>query len=132
MTVAETFYPPPPQTWEVHIANLRLKLNSFQVKFQTHKHGTHTPYANMASIPLGYIFERQILPEQTIYRCKGNLTASRIHFKYWKNILISQFYEQFSRNDSKNDFKRISDSTHEHIIYHFKARGLDISNMVNI
>ena len=26
--------------------------------------------------------------------------ASRIHFKYWENILISRFYEQFSRNDS--------------------------------
>ena len=41
------------------------------------------------------LFERQILPQQTIYRWKGNLTASRIHFKYWKNILISRFYEQF-------------------------------------
>ena len=27
--------------------------------------------------------------------------ASRIHFKYWKNILISHLYEQFSRNDSE-------------------------------
>ena len=26
--------------------------------------------------------------------------ASRIHFKYQKNILISRLYEQFSRNDS--------------------------------
>ena len=26
--------------------------------------------------------------------------ASMIHFKYWKNILISRLYEQFSRNDS--------------------------------
>ena len=46
------------------------------------------------------IFERQILPQQTVYRWKGNLTASRIHFKYWENILISRYYEQFSRNDS--------------------------------
>ena len=46
------------------------------------------------------IFERQILPQQTIYRWKGNLTANRIPFKYWENILISRFYEQFSRNDS--------------------------------
>ena len=25
---------------------------------------------------------------------------SRIHFKYWKHILISRLYEQFLRNDS--------------------------------
>ena len=50
--------------------------------------------------PPPIIFERQILPQQTIYRWKGNLTASRIHLKYWKNILISRFYEQFSRNGS--------------------------------
>ena len=46
------------------------------------------------------IFEWQILPQQTIYRWKGNLTANRIHFKYWKNILISRIYEQFSQNSS--------------------------------
>ena len=50
--------------------------------------------------PPPIIFELQILPQQTIYRWKGNLTATRIHFKYWKNILISRLYEQFSRNDS--------------------------------
>ena len=42
------------------------------------------------------IFERQILPQQTICRRKRNLTASRIHFKYWENSLISRLYEQFS------------------------------------
>ena len=26
--------------------------------------------------------------------------ASRVHFKYWKNSLLSRLYEQFSRNDS--------------------------------
>ena len=46
------------------------------------------------------IFEQQILPQPTIYHWKGNLTASRIHFKYWSNILISRFYEQFSRDDT--------------------------------
>ena len=50
--------------------------------------------------PPPIIFERQILSQQTIYRWKGNLTASRIHFKYWENILILRLYEQFSRNDS--------------------------------
>ena len=34
--------------------------------------------------PPPIIFERQILPQQTIYRWKGNLTVSTIHFKYWK------------------------------------------------
>ena len=52
------------------------------------------------STPSPIIFEQQILPQQTIYRWKGNLTASRIHFKYWKTILIWRLYEQFSRNDS--------------------------------
>ena len=32
------------------------------------------------SLPPPIIFERQILPKQIIYRCKGNLTASRVHF----------------------------------------------------
>ena len=50
--------------------------------------------------PPPIIFERQILPQQTIYRWKGNLTASRIHFKYWKDILISRLHEQFSLHDS--------------------------------
>ena len=36
------------------------------------------------------MFERQILPQQTIYRWKGNLTPSRIHFRFLKNILISR------------------------------------------
>ena len=54
-----------------------------------HTH-THTPIT----------FEPLILPQQTIYLWKGNLTANRIHFKYLKNILISRFYEQFSQNGS--------------------------------
>ena len=67
--------------------------------------------------PPSIIFERQILPQQIIYRWKGNLTAGRIHFKYWKNILISRFYEQFSRNGSamapEKNFKLLK---YEHII----------------
>ena len=39
--IAENSYP---QKWEVHVANFRPK-NGFQVKFQTQKHGMHTPYA---------------------------------------------------------------------------------------
>ena len=63
------------------------------------------------------IFEGRNWPQQTIYRWKGNLMASRIHFKYWKNILISRLYEQFSRKDSamalEKNFKLLK---YEHII----------------
>ena len=74
-------------------------------------------------------FEWQILPQQTIYRWKGNLTASRIHFKYWENILISRFYKQFSRNDSAIALEWLSEKCqtlqYEHIMYHFKAHDLN-------
>ena len=59
--------------------------------------------------PPPIIFERQILPQQTIYHWKGNLAASRFNFKCWGNILK---YEHII-----------------YIIYHFKARGLEISNI---
>ena len=52
--------------------------------------------------------------------------ASRIHFKYWKNILISRLYEQFSRNDSPMAPEKI-----EHIIYSFEARDLEISEKLH-
>ena len=56
--------------------------------------------------------------------------ASRIHFKYWKNILISQLYEQFSRNDSAKAPQWLQKKIQTlHIIYNFKARDLEISNM---
>ena len=50
------------------------------------------------SPPLPIIFERLKLHQQIIYRQKGNLSESANHFKYQKNILISRFYEQFSRS----------------------------------
>ena len=64
--------------------------------------------------PPPIIFERLKLPQQIIYRRKGNLSESRNHFKYLKNILISRFYEQFSQR-SRNlghfwKFEKISDS----------------------
>ena len=78
----------------------------------------HTP-----SPPI--ISEQQILPQQTIHCWKGNLTASRIHFKYWKSILILRLYEQSSRNDSaiapEWQSEKISKKVYEHIIHHFKA-----------
>ena len=44
--------------------------------------------------PPPIIFERQILPQHTIFRWKGDLTASMVPFKYWENILfMSNFRE---------------------------------------
>ena len=51
--------------------------------------------------PPPIIFERLELPQQIIYRRKGNLSESPNHFKYRENILISWFYEQFSRSREK-------------------------------
>ena len=48
--------------------------------------------------PPPIIFERLKLPQQIIYRRKENLSESPDHQKYWENILVSRFYEQFSRN----------------------------------
>ena len=44
------------------------------------------------------IFERLKLPQQIIYRRKGNLSESPNHQKYRGNILIWRFYEQLSRS----------------------------------
>ena len=48
--------------------------------------------------PPPIILETLKLPQQIIYRPKENLSESPNHQKYWENILVSQFYEQFSRN----------------------------------
>ena len=48
--------------------------------------------------PPPIIFERLKLPQQIIYRRKENLSESPNHQEYWENILVSRFYEQFSRN----------------------------------
>ena len=48
--------------------------------------------------PQPIIFEWLKLPQQIIYRRKGNLSESTNHLKYWENILVSRFYEQFSRS----------------------------------
>ena len=48
--------------------------------------------------PPPIIFDRLKLPQQIIYRRKENLSESPNHQKYWENILVSRFYEQFWRN----------------------------------
>ena len=50
----------------------------------------------LTSSPLK-IFEEQILPLQTTSRWKENLTVSRVHFKNWNNILISQLSCNFHK-----------------------------------
>ena len=45
--------------------------------------------------PPPIIFETLKLPQQIIYRRKGNLSESPNHQKCWENILVSRFYEQF-------------------------------------
>ena len=86
----------------------------------------------MAPPPI--IFERLKLPQQIIYRRKENLSESLNHQKYWENILVSRFYEQFSRNrrnlghfrEFQKNFKLLE---HKHIIYHFEAGDLEIPNI---
>ena len=64
--------------------------------------------------PPPIIFERLKLPQQIIYRRKENLSESPNHQKYRENILVSRFYEQFSRNRRNlghfRKFEKISDS----------------------
>ena len=43
--------------------------------------------------------------------------ASRIHFRYWKNILISRLYEQYSRNDSAMAPEKNSNFQNMNILY---------------
>ena len=66
------------------------------------------------SPPPPIIFERLKLPQQIIYRRKENLSESPNHQKYWENILVSRFYEQFSRNRRNlghfRKFEKISNS----------------------
>ena len=72
--------------------------------------------------PPPIIFKGRNWPQQTIYHWKGNLMASWIHFKYWKNILISRLYGQFSRNDSamapERLFKKVSNLQNINILKH--------------
>ena len=61
------------------------------------------------------------LPQQIIYRRKGTLSESPNHFKSRKNILISRFYEQFSRSGRILGhfwkFENISNSWNTNISY---------------
>ena len=84
--------------------------------------------------PPPLIFERLKLPQQIIYRRKENLSESPNHLKYRENILISRFYEHFSRNsrefrpflEVRKNFKLLEC---KHIIYHFEAGDLEMPNI---
>ena len=71
--------------------------------------------------PPPIIFERLKLPQQIIYRRKENLSESPNHQKYWENILVSRFYEQFSRNRRNlghfRKFEKISNFQNMNILY---------------
>ena len=73
--------------------------------------------------PPPIIFERLKLPQQIICRRKENLSESPNHQKYWENILVSRFYEQFSRNKRNlghfRKFEKISNSQNMNILYIF-------------
>ena len=71
--------------------------------------------------PPPVIFERLNLPQQNIYRRKGNLSESSNHLKYRENILISLFYEQLSPS-SRNlghfwKFEKISNFWNTKLLY---------------
>ena len=87
-----------------------------------------------APTPPPIIFERLELPQQIIYRRKGNLSESPNHLVYWENILISRFYEQFSRSSRNLGHfwkfeKNLKLLEHKHIIHHFEAGDLEIPNI---
>ena len=67
-----------------------------------------------AAPPPPILFERLKLPQQIIYQRKESLSESLNHQKYWENILVSRFYEQFSRNRRNlgnfRKFEKISNS----------------------
>ena len=85
--------------------------------------------------PPPIIFERLKLPQQIIYRRKGNLSESPNQFKYRENILISRFYEQFSRSSrilghfgSVKKLELLKLLEHKRI-YHYEAGDLKIPNI---
>ena len=102
----------------------KLKINNFAEEKDAAVRGGPPPI----------IFERLKLPQQIIYHRKENLSESPDHQKYWRNILISRFYEQFSRSSRnlghfwkfEKNFKLLE---YKHIIYHFEAGDVAIPNI---
>ena len=80
------------------IAGMELSLSSWSIASFIHTQFCWIKGCGGAGCPPPIIFERLKLPQQIIYRWKGNLSESPNHLKYWENILISRFYKHFSRN----------------------------------
>ena len=72
----------------------KYKINSSETLFVKDLHN----FCRIKGSPPPIIFERLKLPQQIIYLRKENLSESPNHLKYWGNILILQFYKQFSRS----------------------------------
>ena len=92
--------------------NIRYQTAGIGKKLYTYLQNKRMRRCGVAPPPI--IFERLKLPQQIIYRRKENLSESPNHKKYWENILVSRFYEQFSRNRRNlghfRKFEKISNS----------------------
>ena len=83
--------------------------------------------------PPPIIFERLKLPQQIICCQKENLLESPNHLEYRKNILISRFYEHFSRNSGNlghfGSSKKFKTLRTQKFKYHFEAGDLEMQNI---
>ena len=96
-----------------------MKIVLLQSLYYTYLQNKRMRRCGVAPPPI--IFERLKLPQQIMYRRKENLSESQNHQKYWENILVSRFYEQFSRNRRNlghfRKFEKISNSQNMNILY---------------
>ena len=93
MAIAENSLPP--KTWEVHLCKFYTQKYGFQVKFQTQKHGKHTPYANMASTP----WEVGLIYEMTKFVCKSWTPKQHDHSNHAQgSILVHSSGTQGAKN----------------------------------
>ena len=110
------------------------RVNTYSMTIYTYLQNKRMRRCGVAPPPI--IFERLQLPQQIIYRRKENLSESPNHQKYWENILVSRFYEQFSRNRRNlghfRKFEKISNSQNmnilciilKHVIWRFQIYNL--------
>ena len=95
-------------------------INFYFIEMYTYLQNKRMRRCGVPPPPPPIIFERLKLPQQIIYRRKENLSESPNHQKYWENILVSRFYEQFSRNRRNlghfRKFEKISNSQNMNIL----------------
>ena len=63
-------------------------------------------------LPPSIIFERLKLPQQIIYRRKGNLSESPNHLKYRENTLISRSSRNLGHFGSSKKFRTLRTQTY--------------------